>query len=101
MSTTFTVADTAPALTGTCRDGDAAADLSGATLAAHIRQPMGTVLTKTATATDAVNGAWLVAWVDGDLSQSGAHKVEVQVTFAGGQVQTFGPSGFYVNQEIA
>ena len=59
MSTTFTVADTAPALTGTCRDGDAAADLSGATLAAHIRQPDGTVLTKTATATDAVNGAWL------------------------------------------
>ena len=99
--TTFTVGDTAPALTGTCMDGDTAADLSGATLSAHIRQPGGTVLTKPATATDAVNGAWQVAWVDGDLSQSGAHKVEVQVTYAGGQVQTFGPSGFYVNQEIA
>lgn len=93
---TFTVGDTAPALTGTTN-----ADLTGATLAAHIRKPDGTVLTKTATATDAVNGAWSSAWAAGELDQHGRHMVELQVTFAGGLIQTFGPTYYYVQEQIA
>lgn len=93
---TFTIGDTAPALTGTVN-----ADLTGATQVAHIRKPDGTVLTKTATATDALNGAWSATWAVGDLDQPGRYLVELQVTFAGGLIQTFGPQSFYVQQQIA
>lgn len=92
----FTTGDTAPALTGVIN-----ADLTGATAVAHIRKPDRTVLTKTATVTDALSGAWSAAWTVGDLDQEGRWSVELQVTFAGGAIQTFGPSTFHVQEQIA
>lgn len=92
----YTVGDNSPDLSGTVN-----ADLTGADLEAHIKKPDGTVLTKTATAVDATAGTWAATWEVDDLSVVGKHEVELQVTFSGGQVQTFGPQNFYVQQQIA
>lgn len=92
----FTTGDTAPALTGTVN-----ANLTGANIAAHIRKPDATVVTKAATATAPLTGAWSVTWTAGDLDQDGRWEVEVQVTFADTTVQTFGPTSFYVQKQIA
>jgi hypothetical protein len=93
---TFTKGDTAPALTGTVN-----ANLTGASIAAHIRKPDLTVVTKAATATAPLTGAWSVTWTTGDLNQVGGWDVEVQVTFADTTIQTFGPTAFYVQDQIA
>ena len=93
---TWTVGDTSPALTGTV-----AANLTGATLEAHVRWRDGTVLSRAATATDAANGAWEMAWQTGDLTVIGPAVVELEVTFSSGDVQTFGLSGIHVRDEIA
>jgi uncharacterized lipoprotein NlpE involved in copper resistance len=84
MTLTLTTGDTAPALTGTVN-----ADLTGATAEVHIKRPDRTVLTKAATITDAETGAWSIEWDGADLAQSGHHYVEVEVTFASGDIQTF------------
>lgn len=82
---TFTQGDTSPALTGKTN-----VNLAGiSAIAAHIKRPDETVLTKTATVTDAATGAWAVAWDAGDLAQAGWHYVEVQVTFSDNRIQTF------------
>lgn len=100
--TTLTVGDTGPALTGTLN-----ANLTGATVVVHIKRPDRTVVIKTATVTDALTGAWSIAWSAGDLSQAGAYTVEVQVTFSNFTIQTFGTDKrggavlFFVRGEIA
>ncbi|MGN6245093.1 MAG: BppU family phage baseplate upper protein [Motilibacteraceae bacterium] len=93
---TFTTGDTAPALTGTVN-----ADLTGASAAVHVRKPDATVIDAPATITDPATGAWSYAWQVGDLDVTGAWAVELQVTYSGGEVQTFGPQTFYVQPQIA
>lgn len=102
MTTTpYTVGDTAPALTGTVN-----ANLAGATLLVNIARPDGTVFSHSATVTDATTGAWSMQLAAGDLNQSGVYRVEVQVTFNGGAVQTFAfdasaqSNTFYVRDQI-
>lgn len=101
----FTVGDTAPALTGTCsnRTGTTltAANLTGATLALHIRKPSGTVLTKTPVVVSAAAGTWSYTWQAAELSEDGVWSVEVQVTYSDTTVQTFGPEPFAVLEQIA
>lgn len=98
----FTVGDTAPALTGRVN-----ADLTGATAAIHIRHPDQTTLSRAVTITDVATGAWSLEWQPGDLSVAGDHRVEVEVTYAGGAVQTFARSSsgreivFFVRYEYA
>ena len=82
---TFTVGDTSPNLAGKVN-----AELTGATAVVHIRQPNKTVLSKPATIFAAAEGGWMTEWEPGDLSMSGAHYVEVEVTFSNGVTQTFG-----------
>lgn len=94
--TTFTTGDTAPALTGTVN-----ADLTGAAVELHIRRADNTVLTVAATVTDPATGAWSYEWATGDLNTRGDWKVEAQVTYSDTTVQTFGPQGFSVIDEIA
>jgi hypothetical protein len=85
MSLELTVNDTAPTLTMTLN-----ADLTGATVAVHIKKPNGTILNKTGTiVTPAAGTVSMAAWVNGDLDAAGVYTVEAQVTFAGGKIQTF------------
>ncbi len=97
----LTVNDSRPDLTGTCTSAGAAVNLTGATLALHIRRPDGTVLTKPAAVTAPLTGAWSYRWAAGDLNAAGNYSVEAQVTYADGGVQTFGPQTFYVQGELA
>lgn len=102
MTTTYTVADTAPALTGTVN-----ANLTGATLAVHIKKPDNTVIDAAATIVDGPTGTWSRAWAAGNLNQAGEYTVELQVTFSGGTIETFAllpngtPSTFRVRDQIA
>lgn len=102
MSLTLTQSDTAPALTGACLNGATPADLTGITaIVANILRPDATVLVKTPTVVLATAGTYSIAWVNGDLGQVGNHLLEVQVTYASGKIQTFGPVQFTVRAQIA
>lgn len=97
------VGDTAPALAGTCLSGTTPADLTGASLRLNLRQPSGTVITRTATLDDASSGAWSYAWQAGELV-AGTWAVEVEVTYADATVQTFPaerPAYFKVRPQLA
>lgn len=102
--TVLTVGDTVPGLTGRVD-----ANLTGATLEAHVRRPDQTVLTKALTVVTAAEGTWrLPSWAEGDLNAAGDYELEVEVTFAGGEQQTFWAdptSGaavvFYVRDQFA
>lgn len=98
---TFTTGDTSPALTGTCTSNGAAVNITGATLALHIRKPSGSALSKTGTIVSGAAGTWSYSWIAGDLDEDGRWTVEVQVTFSGGAIQTFGPSDFAVQPQLA
>ena len=98
---TFTTGDTAPALTGVCKSDTTPVNLTGATVVLHIVWADNTTATKTATLTDATNGAWSYTWIGGDLAVAGPARVEAQVTFSGGSVETFGPTWFAVVPQIA
>lgn len=97
----YTVGDTAPALTGTVN-----ANLAGATALVNVARPDGTVFAHTATVTNAATGAWSMQLVAGDLSQAGVYRVEVQVTYNDGSIQTFAfdadgqANTFYVRNQI-
>jgi len=98
---TFTTGDTSPALTGTCTSNGAAVNITGATLALHLRKPSGTTVTKVASIVSGPAGTWSYTWVTGDLDEAGTWRVEVQVTFSGGAIQTFGPINFAVQPQLA
>lgn len=95
MTSTFTQGDTAPPLTGTVN-----ADLTSTAVEVHLRKPGGVILTRTVTVTNATGGAWSYTWVTGDLDTPGVWDAEVQVTFTGGAIQTFGPVPFVVTPQI-
>lgn len=102
----FVSGDTAPDLTGTCTTTDTsgvttAVNLTGSTLALHLRKPDGTTVTKTGALDVAASGTWKYVWQPGDLDQDGRWLVEVQCTFGSGKVETFGPTPFYVNAQLA
>jgi len=71
--------------------GDLNADVTGATVQAIIRKVHGTtVLTKSCTLTDAVNGIVTAAdWVAPETDIPGTYAIEFKVTFAGGAIQRF------------
>lgn len=102
----FTVNDTRADLTGVCSNvpvsgATTAADLTGATVVLHIKRADRTILTKTATITDADSGTWSYRWLTGELNSAGSWWVETQVTYSDGGIQTFGPARFSVRDEIA
>lgn len=98
---TFTVGDTSPNLSGTLTSAGAAVNITGATLVGHVKRPDGTVFNLTVTIVDPLLGTWTAAWGGSDLTVQGSHKVEIQVTYSGGKIQTFGPQNFYVQPQIA
>lgn len=86
MTTPYTVGDTSPSLTGTIN-----ADGTGAAAVANIARPDGTVFTRTVvlSAPSPSSTTWTAALAAGNLSIAGTYRVEVQVTFSGGGIQTF------------
>jgi hypothetical protein len=84
VSTPYTVGDTAPALTGNVN-----VNLTGATVEVHVSRPGGTVFSRAGTVTGAATGAWSLQLITGDLTEAGVYRVEVQVIFSGGAIQTF------------
>ena len=98
---TFYTGDTSPDLTGTCTSNGVAANITGATLALHLKKPDGTIVNKTGTIVSGTAGTWSYSWLAGDLDQSGSWSVEVQVTYSNGKIQTFGPSSFAVVEQFA
>lgn len=85
MATPYTVGDTAPAITGTV-----SADLTNATVEVHVQRPDTTVFSRAGTVTSApAPGAWSLTLIAGDLTLAGVYRVEVQVTFSNGKIQTF------------
>lgn len=101
----LTKGDTSPDLTGTCSTElngvVTVANITGATLALHIKKPSGTVLTKVGTIVSGVAGTWSYTWVAGDLDEAGVYEVENQVTYSNGRIQTFGPDKVAVQDQLA
>jgi hypothetical protein len=79
----FVSGDTSPQISVTLtREDGSAVDLTGATVYLHIRAKGSPdlTLTKTATISDAVNGAFIVVWAEGDLDlAAGAYDAEIEV----------------------
>lgn len=102
---TFTTGDTSPDITGTCTTEvggvTTPANITGATLALHFRKPSGATVTKAGVIVNGTAGTWSYTWVAGDLDEAGPWWVEVQVTYSGGRIQTFGPSSFAVTLQYA
>ena len=89
----FVTGDTAPTLSGTLTAGTTPVVLTGATLAVHLRQPDGVTITRAGVVTDAAAGAWAYTWQAAELAV-GTWACEVQVTYAGGAIQTFPTDGY-------
>jgi hypothetical protein len=81
-----TVGDTFPPLTGTF-----GADGTGATAVANVARPDNTIFSHAVTlsAPSPSSTSWSMPFSAGDLSQAGDYRVELQVTFGGGAIQTF------------
>lgn len=86
MPTPYTVGDTAPNLTGTIN-----ADGTGASGTAHVARPDGTVFSHSVTFSSPTPTltSWSMVLVAGDLNQAGVYRVEVEVLFSNGKIQTF------------
>lgn len=101
----LTTGDTSPDLTGTCTTElggvVTAANITGAALALHFKKPSGATVTKTGVIVNGAAGTWSYTWVAGDLDEPGVWWMEVQVTYSGGRVQTFGPTSFAVVPQYA
>jgi hypothetical protein len=71
--------------------GDLNADVTGATVQVILRKAhSSTVITKSCTLTDAVNGIVTAAnWAAGETDIVGTYWVEFKVTFAGGAIERF------------
>ena len=103
LQTLFVTGDTAPDLTGTCTSGATPANLTGATLELHLTRPDKTVITRAGVIVDGAAGTWRYTWQTGELV-AGTWAVELQVTYSGGQVQTFPadrPAYFSVRAQLA
>lgn len=90
--------DTYPVLTATLSDAaGTAVDVSGATIKFIMRKVGETEPTVNAAmtfVTDGTNGQVKYTWQTGDTEDAGLYYCEYQVTYAGGEVQTFPTVGF-------
>lgn len=94
--------DTSPALQVTLKDASGTAiDLSGATVRFHMRQ-IGAPTTKvdaSATISDADNGIVYYSWNAVDTNTVGSFEAEFEVTFSGGEIESF-PNNRFIQVEI-
>lgn len=94
--------DTSPALKATLKDGlDAAVDLTGASVRFHMR-PTGDTTAKVDAAAvieNADNGIVYYNWNAADTDTIGSYEAEFEVTFTGGEIETF-PNNRFIEVEI-
>lgn len=83
----YTIGDT-PRLSGRV-----SADLTGATMEAHVKRPDGTFRTTSdcvvPTGLDETSGSWTALFANGDLDLEGLYGLEVKVTYSSGETETF------------
>lgn len=89
--------DTAPNPTSTLTDGSGnPVNLTGASVTARLEKLNETIVfERTAVIDNAVGGIVHYAWQAGDTANPGAYRLEWQVTFSGGAVETF-PQRYYL-----
>lgn len=94
--------DTSPALKATLKDGlDVAVDLSGSSVRFHMRK-IGETSSKvdaSAVIENADNGIVYYSWVAADTDTIGSYEAEFEVTFTGGEIETF-PNNRFIEVEI-
>lgn len=94
--------DTSPALQATLKDSnDTAIDLSNASVKFHMRK-VGAVTPKidaNATISNADGGVVYYQWQTGDTDTIGSYEAEFEVTFTGGEIESF-PNNRYIQIEI-
>jgi hypothetical protein len=98
---TFYTGDTSYDLTGTVTSNGVGANITGSTLALHLKKPSGAIVTKTGTVVDGAAGTWSYSWQPGDIDEAGTWWVEAQVTYSNGKIQTFGLAAFAVVEQFA
>ena len=79
-------------------------DLTNATTAvAHVPRSDGSIISHPATKGDQVTapGSWSMPWSVGDLNVAGVFSAELETTWPGGAIRTFGPVSFRVDPQIA
>lgn len=94
--------DTSPALQVTLKDANGSAiDLSASTVRFHMREIGATTAKVDASATvaDADNGIVYYSWSAADTDTMGSFEAEFEVTFAGGEVESF-PNNRFIQVEI-
>jgi len=94
--------DTSPAIRATLRDGDGdVINLDGATVRFHMR-PIGSTTVKVDAAGTVIapaGGIVQYSWSEEDTDTVGAYQAEFEVTYTGGNVETF-PNDGYIRVEI-
>lgn len=94
--------DTSPSLQATLKDGSGnAVDLTSATVRFHMRQ-IGSTTAKidaAATISDADNGVVYYQWSASDTDTLGSFEAEFEVTFSGGEIESF-PNNRFIQVEI-
>jgi len=84
--------DTTPIIQATCKDqADVVVNLTGSIITFKMVERGGTTLTVNASATivNALGGIVKYTWVPGNTSDAGGYDGEFQVTFAGGDIETY------------
>lgn len=96
MAFTMKTGDTSPILQATFTDASGSAvSIVGATVKLIVADLSNTVvMNKTMTVFDGSNGIAEYEWQSGDTSTSGTYKVEFEVTYATGEVETFPNTGY-------
>lgn len=82
--------DTNPRLIFTITKNGSPISLTGATVRLKFRKQSSdmNIFSRVCTVSDAANGQCYYDWQSGDLANTGAHRGEVEITFADGSVQT-------------
>lgn len=94
--------DTSPSLRSFLRDGDGdPIDLTGATVKFLMRPIGGTTLkiNDSAVIVTALSGLVQYEWEVGDTDTVGSYQAEFEVTYTGGDVETF-PNNGYIRVEV-
>tara|TARA_R110000822_G_scaffold95989_3_gene218932 strand:+ start:81 stop:404 length:324 start_codon:yes stop_codon:yes gene_type:complete len=94
--------DTSPALEATLKDGlGAVVNLTGCSVRFHMRLVGGNVAKTDAPATLSVplGGVVYYQWNGSDTDTIGSYEAEFEVTFIGGEIETF-PNNKYIEVEI-